>query len=641
MHGATRFRSFAFAAFAVLACTWAHPALSEDVPGGPPVWQGVRFPANWRLWPGPVIAVPPSKTGTTYYVDGKHGDDGNSGTSLSDPLKTIGAAVRRVRAGDTVLIRKGLYKESPLIARSGTDGNPITFGSYGDGEVIVDGSPAIPAGSWVRESGTVWKIVGLQYTPVAVVVNDVPLREVSHGQTKRIPRQGVLIPASGSGQWYYAADRGVLYADFGAVLAHGGNPNDADIMVPRNGRADRGAFRSTISYMADYLTFAGLTVRGGTYDGISGCGSHITVVACQIKFNTRAGVVFVPNSPRTATVGDRALYNLVHDNVLENWPRGNNGFVWGGWPMHFGAYACYQCLFQGNIVYHGGGEGILNYGSKPGVETGSNVVRRNIVYDNWSTEIYFDNQPNDVAEDNFIFSHPKASVQGDLLGYWAKGARLLNAPGISLADESNSGPGAALADSRVTGNVVINSFNAIDDGCEGRRACMSHALINTTISHNTIVLPPYAFSDSNDFGFHIHEGLAGDRGSEMEWNLVCGVGKPKDVLFFFDDPRLRIPVLSIVESGRKIEGVTIDHNRYFLRDGKGGFSYGTWNIVGFAAWRNKTGQDRNSVFSHTDGCNDVTFDATPSEAPVFDPRRIFGARNLRSDFGARWVWEMR
>ena len=392
--------------------------------------------------------------------------------------------------------------------------------------------------------------------------------------------------------------------------------------------------------MADYLTFAGLTVRGGTYDGISGCGSHITVIACQIKFNTRAGVVFVPNSPRTATVGDRALYNLVHDNVLENWPRGNNGFVWGGWPMHFGAYACYQCLFQGNIVYHGGGEGILNYGSKRGVETGSNIVRRNIVYDNWSTEIYFDNQPNDMAEDNFIFSHPKASVQGDLLGYWAKGARLLNAPGISLADESNSGPGAALADSRVTGNVVINSFNAIDDGCEGRRACMSHALINTTISHNTIVLPPYSFSDSKDFGFHIHEGMAEDRGSEMEWNLVCGVGKPKDVLFFFDDPRLRIPVLSIVESGRKIEGVTIDHNRYFLRDGNGGFSYGTWNIIGFDVWQNKTGQDRDSVFSHTGGCNEVTFDATPSEDPVFDPRRIFGAGNLRSDFGAQWVWKM-
>src|ERR1051325_7473065 len=48
---------------------------------------------------------------TTYYVS-TSGSDGNNGTSLSTPWRTINKAAQTMVAGDTVYIRGGTYRES-------------------------------------------------------------------------------------------------------------------------------------------------------------------------------------------------------------------------------------------------------------------------------------------------------------------------------------------------------------------------------------------------------------------------------------------------------------------------------------------------------------------------------------------------
>ena len=636
----------------VVVVSWAtmvvmQSAASQEVQGGAPVWRDVRFPSSWRLWPGSNVAVSPSKVGTTYYVDARNGNDRNSGISLSTALRTLGAAATRVQAGDTVLIRKGLYRGGlPWFTTSGAPGKPITFGSYGDGEVIVDGSPQLPS-PWVPYSGTTWKITNPGYTPVAVVVNSVPLREINHGQTRAIPASPhPWIPRSNSGGWYYDTATGTLYADFGSVLGNNGNPNSADVIVPRNGRVDQGNFSSTITYQANYLTFAGLTIRGGTYNGISGGGSHITIVDCKIVFNTRAGISIGPPYPSSGTgsVGDQVLYNLVHDNVLENWPRGNNGYYsWGGWPGHVVAYQCYQCLFQGNIVYHGGGEGILNYGSQSGITVGSNVVRQNVVYDNWSVEIYFDNQPNDTAEENFVFSHPKATVQGDLLGYWDKGVRLLNALGISMADETNSNPNGLteLADTTVTNNIIINSFNAISDGCDGAPACSTHALINTKISNNTIILPPYTFADTNaQYGFEFGENNGANVGNTVTKNIVFGHGIGGDTLFEYYTYYLTNGVCTGT-CGQPISmtGIDAENNQYFLENGVlDGFEDGSGGQVTLSIWQAESQTDLTSTLTNPGLSGPDSFTGSPSAVPVFDPQNALAPAGTTLSVGAQWIY---
>ena len=130
----------------------------------------------WRIWtPGPVV-VAPSATGKTYYVDGANGNDTNTGLSLTAAFKTIKKTLSLIAAGDTVLIKAGLYREGINLSSSpsGTAAKPITYGSYGDGEVILDGSPKVTG--WTLVSGTVYK-ASLTFVPICIVVNDVPLKQ--------------------------------------------------------------------------------------------------------------------------------------------------------------------------------------------------------------------------------------------------------------------------------------------------------------------------------------------------------------------------------------------------------------------------------------------------------------------------------
>ncbi|HSN19909.1 MAG TPA: hypothetical protein VLS49_04485, partial [Usitatibacter sp.] len=241
----------------------------------------------WPTWTGETIAVAPSTTGNTYYVDGTNGNDANAGTSPTAALKTIKSAVSKIAAGDTVLIHKGLYREGIDLGNgpSGSEGRPITFGSYGDGEVILDGST--PVTGWLRVAGSVWQAQAT-FTPIAVVVNEVALRQVTQGQGgSTAPQAGLAGVTSGSGKWYVSSGN-VITADFGTVLGNG-DPNQADIVVPN----DDGAQQHVYWYGVNYVTFKGLTIRGSGSNGLWGYGSHVTVDSCDIKFNGKAAVSFM------------------------------------------------------------------------------------------------------------------------------------------------------------------------------------------------------------------------------------------------------------------------------------------------------------------------------------------------------------
>jgi hypothetical protein len=95
----------------------------------------------------------------TYYVDGNlstdctagnysitnrtcTGSDGNAYNSLRDVAGSF------LRAGDTVYIRAGTYREATVFTSSGSAGSPITITCYGTDKVIIDGYDTIPtAGS--------------------------------------------------------------------------------------------------------------------------------------------------------------------------------------------------------------------------------------------------------------------------------------------------------------------------------------------------------------------------------------------------------------------------------------------------------------------------------------------------------------
>src|SRR6185369_14784387 len=92
---------------------------------------------------------------TTYYVS-TSGSDGNNGTALSTPWRTINKAAQTMVAGDTVYIRGGTYREGVFPANDGTSASArITYSAYNSEQVIVTGADIFTG--WAA-SGNAWRI---------------------------------------------------------------------------------------------------------------------------------------------------------------------------------------------------------------------------------------------------------------------------------------------------------------------------------------------------------------------------------------------------------------------------------------------------------------------------------------------------
>jgi hypothetical protein len=103
-------------------------------------------------------------------VDQRHAqaDDAGPGT-IEAPLRTIGKAAAAAQAGDTVLIRTGVYREQVTVEASGTPERPIRFEAEPAGHVVITGADVLS--DWSREPGegnvfgTPWPHVFIGWNP--------------------------------------------------------------------------------------------------------------------------------------------------------------------------------------------------------------------------------------------------------------------------------------------------------------------------------------------------------------------------------------------------------------------------------------------------------------------------------------------
>lgn len=85
----------------------------------------------------------------TLYVSPK-GDNGNDGSSWNKAFAGIGAAVEHARAGDTVLIGTGNYKETVRVFATGDKGKWLTIAGAPGSEVVIDGCRNLHQGIFQR-----------------------------------------------------------------------------------------------------------------------------------------------------------------------------------------------------------------------------------------------------------------------------------------------------------------------------------------------------------------------------------------------------------------------------------------------------------------------------------------------------------
>ncbi len=126
--------------------------------------------------------------GTSYYVS-TTGNDKNPGT-VGSPWRTIQYAANTVQAGDTVLVRGGVYKEHVNVPISGNaTAGYTTFQSYSRETAIVDGTGLdVPDGQY-----GLFNIDSQSY----LIIQGFEIRNYKTSSTKYVP-VGIYIYGAGS-----------------------------------------------------------------------------------------------------------------------------------------------------------------------------------------------------------------------------------------------------------------------------------------------------------------------------------------------------------------------------------------------------------------------------------------------------------
>ena len=612
--------------------------------GGASMWGGVAFP--WKVFDGTVPDVPvASGSGHTWYCDPVKGNDAWDGTSFTfvsgtqGPKQTAGAALANpaLAAGDTILLGGGIYRERlDFGGMAGTPGSPITIGSYGHGTgaPILDGG--IKPGAWTHYGAAgqtrVWQTstsglpkLGPSVPVLGIYVNngtaEAALREVPHGQLSPYgcdtlpPNETQADLKDGSNDWYFDPAAQVLYADFGGTLG-AGDPNTADVSILYNSENGPSGHEPLIiiNQGSDYLSFIGLTLRAASWTGVYSEASHSTFDHCDAKFNGGAGIEFGNASGDEGVTGNAVTNTRIWMNVLHNWPRFNNGNVTGGWPGGLSWGNQSNVLAQGDVVYQNGGEGLILGGTDSSGGTAhtsvNNEVEDNIVYDNFSVNIYLDNTQGARIEQNFVFAHPFDPGQtfANLLtlspGYGTDWDKRLVPANLSLGDEPGSSYDGAAHSSNIT---VLNNIFAgggfgfvdYDDGTTGQ----FHGLKNDLIANNTWVLGNGVIPGADNYGWR-HLDLGGNpdasSASFFENNLI-GVAAATD----------SFEQAGLAGAG---PGITDDYN---LCSGPG-----AWKDVGtvqdFATWKSSHPWDAHSASTDAKLVDATEFSQTATQKPVYD-----------------------
>jgi hypothetical protein len=415
---------------------------------------------------------------TSLYV-ATTGSDTSPGTS-AQPLRTIQAAADKVQAGQTVIVKGGVYYERVInIRRGGTATAPVTFRAAPGERVVIDHGLRVE--SWQRDTGSIFKAKIIPFADmtssefkyddtIAVVVEDKPL--------KRVQSRTALV----EGSYYVEASSGLLYVWVTGNISPQGketiivnwSKSGPGMFIWNDGNYSGGKAGPVGNIVLDGFIHRGAeaAIWASNFDVRSGAvNENLTIKNCQIAHNYQYALRL--DGWKGATVQNCNVYN----NGLVNWPRGSNN-----WPHAIISWQTQNVRILGNQIHDNHGEGV-------GPFSGSSnwLIVNNKVFDNWSVNIYIDSSAdNHVVRNNLVYNTGKYGKTGNN-----------NSDGIRIANEDadcqtgTEDPTPAISYVRVTNNIVINTGGGIrqfnyNDPSYCNRGGRSY-LRNSLIANNTVV----------------------------------------------------------------------------------------------------------------------------------------------------------
>lgn len=275
--------------------------------------------------------------GATYYV-APWGNNQKNGTSPQTPWQTLAYATYQVHAGDTLLIRGGIYSNQAFTVPTGagTPSNPIRIAAYPGEAPIFTGSANYAVVATINSSAI---IDGLHFENLTNVTNAVDIWgsyvTIQNCTFKNVPFQFIRMMG-------------------------------ADHVIIQN----------------NYFDGNGQLQNEGLGDAIyAGSATHVLV---QDNYDTRAGHYFF--DAMALSGGNPSTGIILRDNTVESF--------WGGGIGHGSAQSL---VYENNRLRHIG-EGVPYIKASFEIAGMSAIVRHNVITDQagW----YADNALDIVAEDN-------------------------------------------------------------------------------------------------------------------------------------------------------------------------------------------------------------------------------------------------
>jgi len=244
-----------------------------------------------------------SAIGTSYYVS-PTGSDSNPGTE-TQPLRTIGKAIGKLAAGDTLYVRSGIYQEAVWISKSGTATNPIRIMAYPGETSIIDGNNYhLPNTTWdalLRIDGSYIHVSGLEvrYSNWICVSLTGQHSLVSHMNVHHCRENGIIV----------RGDYGIVeYSRIWQSANRNETPNG-------NGWASG----LSAARHPDYVTLRGNIVYNNWGEGMSTFQANGTVMEDNIVYDNYSANVYI--SDATNVLLQRNLIYMTPDSVIKRGSR--------------------------------------------------------------------------------------------------------------------------------------------------------------------------------------------------------------------------------------------------------------------------------------------------------------------------------
>ncbi len=265
-------------------------------------------------------------SGREYFVSLSGGDNGDG--TASHPFGTIQKALETARAGDTVTIRPGTYRERLVFGHSGTDAHPIWVRSEEEGTVVIDGTQT---GGNVRWGGL-------------VDLSDVSYIHLSGLRVQNTSHAGIFLDHSHHITIEKSQTDNTYSSGIGVWDSHNITINDNEVSLACN---------------------------GGGEECISIANSHhVTVERNEVHHNGPGAIGGEGIDVKQGSHDVRIVHNDVHHLHQRT------GLYADAWDAH-----TYNIIFDGNRVHH-----CSNFGMAVASEMGGVIEQvvfmNNIVYHN-------------------------------------------------------------------------------------------------------------------------------------------------------------------------------------------------------------------------------------------------------------------